>query len=61
MRPRIVLRGSRALAHGARGPRCVLERGHDDCHKYLCAGEFCSGYAWAASDLPHPPSCTTGS
>lgn len=24
---------------------------------YFCAGEFCPGYHWPASNTPHPTSC----
>lgn len=24
---------------------------------YFCAGPYCPGYHWRASDLPHPTSC----
>lgn len=42
---------------GFSGPQCCLPNGHKGGHKYKCAGEFCPGLGWIASNTPHPTSC----
>jgi hypothetical protein len=37
--------------------QCVRIDGHEEPHLFRCAGEFCSGYPWAASNVAHPSSC----
>lgn len=37
---------------------CCLERDHDGPHLFKCAGEYCPGLPWIASNTPHPTSCT---
>lgn len=37
---------------------CCLERGHDGPHLFKCAGDYCPGLPWIASNTPHPTSCT---
>lgn len=36
------------------GCPCCLERGHAGDHMYKCASKECPGYAWPASENPHP-------
>lgn len=37
--------------------QCVRRAGHADPHLFRCAGEFCSGFPWVATHVPHPSSC----
>lgn len=38
--------------------QCCQPAGHDGPHLYRCAGPYCPGYSWIASNTPHPTSCT---
>ncbi len=38
--------------------RCCLEPDHAGTHLFKCAGDYCPGLPWIASNTPHPTSCT---
>lgn len=38
--------------------QCCLPRYHGDVHLFKCAGDYCPGHTWIASNTPHPISCT---
>ncbi len=43
--------------HHAGAVRCIRETGHGGGHIYRCAGKYCPGLGWPASNTPHPTSC----
>lgn len=48
--------------HHAGGVQCCRTQGHsmegmEGGHRYKCAGDFCPGLGWPASNTPHPTSC----
>ena len=40
--------------------QCCERNGHAGSHMYKCAGEYCIGLPWIASNTPHPTSCRVG-
>lgn len=36
---------------------CILTLLHKPPHLYRCAGRYCPGLPWKASNTPHPSSC----
>lgn len=38
--------------------QCDRERNHSGGHLYKCAGDYCPGLPWVASNTRHPTSCT---
>ncbi len=39
---------------------CALEESHDGAHRFKCAGQFCCGFPYRASEKGHPVFCATG-
>ncbi len=39
---------------------CGLEESHDGEHRFKCAGQFCRGFPYRASERGHPVFCATG-
>ena len=37
--------------------QCCRRQGHEGGHRYKCAGKFCPGLGWVASNTPHPTQC----
>lgn len=40
--------------------QCFKEKGHKGEHRYKCAGKYCPGLPWPASEIGHPTNCETG-
>ena len=43
--------------------RCCRRKGHsmkgmEGGHRFKCAGKYCPGLGWVASNTPHPTSCS---
>ena len=54
--PHVDLSSTRTAAGCSRAD-CCLEAGHEGPHAFKCAGKFCPGLRWKASNTPHPSSC----
>ena len=37
--------------------RCCEPKDHDGPHMFKCAGKYCQGLPWVASNTPHPTTC----
>jgi len=42
---------------GGGSVQCCEPAGHEGGHMYKCAGTYCPGLSWIASNTPHPTQC----